>query len=454
MGNLFTSLLNSAGAIQVYNRQLAVLQSNISNANTPGYVRQTQMLEAMHLDLDQGLAGGVTAGPVISSRSQYAEQSVRRPFSDLGYAEQQAADLSQLEPLFNLTTEQGISGSISTFFKTFSQLSINPNDGTVRQMVLENAGGVAASFNQMANGIANTSHEVDSQIRGFVNSINQIGKQIASINAVFGHDFHNQNDAGLDANLNSALEQLAEYSDFSVIRDPDGTANIYLGGQTPLVVGSREFEIAADFSEPQTAVRNTSGQDISSMLSGGKLAGALAEKNDLLPTYKADLNKLAETLASQVNNQLAAGLDANGLPPTENMFTFDSEVGAAISLRVGALTPDQIAAASPDGPGGNTNALNIADMVNAKSVDGYTYNEFFGTIGARLGRDLAGAKSEQDAQQSLLDQARTMRSQISGVSLDQEAAQLLQVQRAYQATGKLVSVLDEILDTMVQTFMR
>ena len=87
MASILTSLLNSANAIDVMDRQLAVLQNNVSNASTPGYARQTQSLQAMPMELDSGLLGGVTAGPVLSARSEYAEETVRRQNSLFGSAE-------------------------------------------------------------------------------------------------------------------------------------------------------------------------------------------------------------------------------------------------------------------------------------------------------------------------------------------------------------------------------
>ena len=98
MGNLFTSLLNSANAVRVLDRQLAVLQNNVTNANTPGFARQTQSVQAMAFDLASGLQGGVAAGPVLSSRSEYAEEAVQQQLSRHGYAGQRANDLAALEP--------------------------------------------------------------------------------------------------------------------------------------------------------------------------------------------------------------------------------------------------------------------------------------------------------------------------------------------------------------------
>jgi flagellar hook-associated protein 1 FlgK len=226
---------------------------------------------------------------------------------------------------------------------------------------------------------------------------------------------------------------------------------VYLEGQTPLVVGDRQFNISADPTGSQTAILDSSGDAITAQITTGKLAGALQEKNDLIPSYIDDLNTLASSLADGVNQQLKQGVDQQGSPPLTDMFTYDPQVGAALSLRANPMTPDQIAAASSDSPGGNANALNVAAMLSTKTMGGSTFTQYFGSLGGHVGRDLANAQSDQTTQQGLVDQARNLRSQVSSVSLDEEAAELLQVQRSYQASAKVMSVVNDIMDTLMQT---
>src|SRR3954447_9569092 len=245
MGNLLTSLLNSSQALKVYDRQIATVQNNVSNASTPGYVKQTQSLQARAFNLDVGLTGGVAAGPVVSARNEFAEQSVRRQQSLLGQADQTATDLGQVEPLFSLTSSYSVSTTISKFFQSFSQLSVNPNDSVARQSVIDSAGALASSFNQTSLGIANAGAAADTQISSSVTEINRIAGQIRDINQTRRENFHSQDDAGLDAQAHAALEDLSQYANFSTLTQPDGTITLYLGGQSPLVVGTKTFPIQA-----------------------------------------------------------------------------------------------------------------------------------------------------------------------------------------------------------------
>ncbi len=449
MGNLFTSLLNSANAVRVLDRQLAVLQNNVTNANTPGFVRQTQSVQAMAFDLSSGLQGGVAAGPVLSSRSEYAEQAVQQQVSRQGYADQRANDLAALEPLFDLSSETGIASSLNGLFESFSKLSINPNDTIARQNVIDSARAVGESFSQVSTGLAAASDHAGQQITSTVKSINELTAQIRDLNVSRLRDFRSTGDAGLDAQMHTALEQLSEYTDVVALKDPDGAINVYLGGQTPLVIGNHQYRLTPEVAPGQAIVRDATGADVTANVTSGKLAALVNERGTTLPSYRDDLNKLAAAVADQVNGQLKAGLDASGNQPSVDLFQYDAATGSAATLTVTAIQPADIAAASKTAPGGNGNALDLAALASSPLVDGFTLTQYFGNLETRIGRDVSSAQDDEKTQQSLVDQTRSMRAELSSVSLDEEAAVLMQIQRQYQATGKMLNVLNDLTDTLM-----
>jgi flagellar hook-associated protein 1 FlgK len=154
-------------------------------------------------------------------------------------------------------------------------------------------------------------------------------------------------------------------------------------------------------------------------------------------------------LADRVNEVLRNGVDQNGLPPVTDLFTYDPLVGAAATLRVTAIRPEELAGALPSAPGGNGNALILAALGTSREIDDSTFTQFYGLIAGRLGRDLANARKEERTQDVLLGQAKALRADESAVSLDEEAVHLIAFQRAYQATAQLVRVLDEITQTTI-----
>jgi flagellar hook-associated protein 1 FlgK len=450
MGSLFVSLRNSAASMGVFERGIMVVQGNVTNANTPGYARQRQVLVAMASDLDAGLAGGVRSGGTLDLRSSYAEQSVRRSLNSLGQASELAAQLSRMEPVFDVQEGAGVGGAIQSLFESFSALAVAPNDGSARQVVLQSAGNLALAFRQAAAGL--TTAQADAG-RGLVTEaakINSTLEKMQQINHQFKQDFRAQNDAGLNAQMNTLLEDLSASMNYTVLRAPDGSVSIYAGGQSPVLMGERLYGLTADVSGIPARLLDHQGSDILAQVSEGRVAALGALYNDRIPGYMADFDRLASTLADAVNGQLSAGLDRSGNTPAVDLFTYNAALGAARTLTVTSLTADDLAAASAGAPGGNGNAVALAALAGERLVSGSTFTQFYGAIAARAGQDLSAASADLQIQSALSVQARQMRDDISKVNLDEEAITLLEFQRGYEAAARMVMTLDEMTQTLFE----
>ena len=448
MGNLFTTILNTANTLRAVEDGLATVQNNVANANTAGFATQTQTFSALPFDLTVGLPGGVEAGPVESSRDAYAEQGVRDQQTALGYYTQKVADLTPIESYFDLSGTSGIEPAMNALFSSFSQLSVNPNDPVSRQLVLSNASVVAQQFQDSVTGFTNQQADINSQAQSTIANINQLAAAIAQVNGSGRVSPSGSVNSGLDAQLNSSLEQLSQLVNFTTLQQPDGTVSVYIGGQTPLVVGDQAYDIQGDFSTPQTAIISSTGTDISDQITGGQLSALVDDNNNVIPGYISQLNTLAQSLADQVNNTLDQGVDESGAAPTTDLFTYDPAAPAG-SLAVNPLTPDQIAAALPGATGGNGNALALAQLANATNLNGYTFAQYYGNLGGQVGNDVSAAQGSETTKQNLLSQAQALRQQASGVSLDAQATQLIEYEQSYNASAKMLTVLDELTQSIM-----
>jgi flagellar hook-associated protein 1 FlgK len=314
---------------------------------------------------------------------------------------------------------------------------------------LNAANTVAQQFQSAATGLSSQLGDLTQQTQGIIGNINQLASTIAQVNSDDRVDASGGVNAGVDAQLYSSLEQLSQYVNFTTLQQPDGTISVLVGGQTPLVEGDQAYDIQGDFSTQQTAILSSTGSDITSQITGGQLAAAVDDNNNVIPGYLTSLNTLAQSFADQVNGALDNGIDENGAAPTTDLFSYDPVEGAASTLTVNPLTTDQIAAALPGAPGGNGNALAVAQLANATGVDGYTFDEYFGNIGGQVGNDVQSATDSETTKQSLLTQAQTLRQQVSGVSLDSEAESLMAFQQSYEATSKMFTVLNELTETLM-----
>lgn len=474
MSNLLTSLVNSATALRVFERVLVVSQNNVANVSTPGYAAQRLSLLATDFQPELGLVGGVRAGEIQSARSEYAEQAVRRQSQSLGFFDQTVASLAPLEAAFDISGERGIAGALNGLFQSFSAWSLSPNSTTARHAVIDSARQLAESFRQAAASLTSAAVDTDRQIRQTVEQINQLGVRLQQCNL---ERRGGMNDAGLDAKVHTVLEELSELADFTVLFQPDGSVTVLLGGQTPLVVGEHHHPVSAAFynssepppeypgATPPAHVVDWEGRDITSQISQGRLGGLLHLRNTVLPSLRGDayqvgdLNLLAKAIADRVNQILTAGWITDGPPPESGvpLFTYDATndalVAQSLALNPG-ITPGSLAAIDPGPPYvGNGTAMRLAGLVNpedsADRIGGFSYTEYYGNLAARVGRMLVEARQNQDFRAQTVAQARYLRDEISGVSLDEEAVLLVEFQRAYQAAARMVSVLSELTEITV-----
>ena len=137
------------------------------------------------------------------------------------------------------------------------------------------------------------------------------------------------------------------------------------------------------------------------------------------------------------------------------MFTYNanSPTGVAASLSVNpALTPSQLAATDPGPPvASNGIALQLSALANAANpqLGGLSFTQYFGTLVSQVGNAVSNATTAASTQTQLVAQAKNLQQQLSGVNLDEEAIRLVQLQSSYQAASKVVTVIDELTQTLM-----
>ena len=468
MSGITASISSAGNALEVLEQALSVIQNNIDNSSTPGYASQRLNLEAMPLDIAGGLVGGLRADGLDNSRDQYAEEAVQSQTQLLGYYTAQAQSTGTIQNFFDVSGGSGVSASLSALFQSFSAWSTAPNDATARQNVLAAANTVAQSFQGLANSLTQTAQQADGQVGSTIQQINSIAAQIQQYNVQRMQS--SQPDPGLDAQLYSALGNLSQLTNFTTVTQSNGTVTVLLGGGTPLVIGTQQNVLSQNVSVdtqpppvyaqslPTDHVLDSQGNDITSEITGGQLGGLLDSRNRVLAGILGDsqqqgtLNQLAQGMADTINGILQSGTvsAAAGAANGAALFTYDSNnpATAASTLALNAsITPDQLAAVDAAGnANGNANALAALENPTGAqgTIGGLSYLQYFGQIAAGAGQENATATANAQTQQQLAAQVTSLRDQISGVSLDKEAAAVLQFQQAYQATAQVLTVLDNL----------
>jgi flagellar hook-associated protein 1 FlgK len=479
MSNLLASLMTSADALGAYEQVLAVTQNNVANASTPGYVKQTLRLQAKPLDLTWGTLGGVKPGEVQSARNEYAERAVRRQTVLQGSAQQSVSSLQALNSLFDVTGKSGISSALNKLFQSFSAWGQSPTDTNAKQSVIDRASDLADTFHQAAMGLAGLREDTEQQLSNSVDHLNELVGQLQGLNRQIMAG--ERNNSGIDAQAYSVIEEMSQYADFTVTRQGDDSFAVLLNGQTPLLLEDRQYELRYSLVQPadppptyslgpwSARIYAYDGTDVTGSTTEGQLGALLRFHNSVLPSYlgdayhPGDLNVMAQQFAGRVNAILTSGHISDGNPPDDPpdfgsaLFQYDTAnlTNAASSLRVDpAVTPDQLGSIDPGPPyvfNGTPLALSAlaAPRQDADRVNGASYAAFYGSLAARAGSYLSDAQDELETRQSTVAQAKDLRQQMSGVSLDEEAMVMIQFQRAYEANSRLISVLNQLTQAMI-----
>ncbi|MGA2722547.1 MAG: flagellar hook-associated protein FlgK [Bryobacteraceae bacterium] len=457
MSSLLAMLGTSGNALDIYQQALNVVQNNVNNSSTPGYAAQSLNLEALPLDVAGGLAGGVAAAGLDNSRDQYAEEQVQQQTQALGLYTAQAQATGTIQSFFDASGSSGVSAALSNLFQSFSAWSVTPSDPTAEQSVLDNAGDVASSIQGLESSLSQNAQQLDTSIASTADQINSIASQIQAYNVQ--RVTETTPDPGEDAQLYSALDNLSQLTNFSTVTQADGAVTVLLGGGSPLVIGSQQDVLSTASSPTGDRVLDSQGNDITSQITSGQLGGLLNVRNSVLgsmlgtATEPGTLNQLATTLANTVNGILTTGTVSSdpGASAGTALFTYASPDDSAATL---AVNPDITAAqlAPVDSAGnanGNANQLAALENTSLAQLGGMTLTQYFGQIAGGVGNANQTATDNQTSQQQVVASATTLVNQASGVSLDEEATNVLQLQRAYQASAQVLTILNTLADTVL-----
>jgi flagellar hook-associated protein 1 FlgK len=451
MSGLNASLATALSGLITEQGALQTTTNNVSNVNTPGYSRQEPVLVASDPVVVNPLTfgTGVTLQNVESIRDPILESRIQQETQTQGQYSSLAQALQQTQIDFTSNTGD-IGSAISSFFDSVNQLSTNPADLSLRQGTLTAAGNVATSFNTAANNLTQQRTNLDLSVVQTVGQINQFSQQIARLNGLVGNLQNVGENAGTFIDQRTQLiDQLSALTDVSVIPS-DNTLTLTTANGVPLVTGQQSFQLQIQTNFAGLHDVYSQGSNITGTITSGQLGGTIQARDRQIPAFQTQLDTLAAGLANAVNAVQAGGFDLSGVAGT-NLFTPPpvSGVGAAASLSVALANPALIAASSDGTPGSNGNAEVLYALRNQAVISSQTPTAYYSGIVFNVGNETANANAEQNASALVLQQLNDQRASISGVSLDQEAANLVRYQQAYSASAQVISAINSMMQTVI-----
>ncbi|MGF1465928.1 MAG: flagellar hook-associated protein FlgK [Sandaracinaceae bacterium] len=456
--SLFGLLHTGATGLQAQAFGLAVTGQNVQNAGTEGYSRRTVDLSPLGPPPPGG--GGVRAEGAIRIRDAFLEQRLLGARAARAEAEARAGALGVLDRVF-ADAEGNVGPSLDDFQAAIEGLAERPGDDAVRQAVLAEAEGLAASIRDAARRLTEARDDLDGRIdlrvdevNGKLQRIGELGRQIARAEAVGPEaaDLRDQRD--------QLLREVADALPIRTVEGSDGL-DVLLGG---LSLVSREGEVVELQIRPDPSsgrlrlTRTTAGaeQDVTEAVDGGRLGGLIAARDGAIAEAVDGLDQLAFDVAAAYNAVHQGGVGLDGVAGRSLFVTPGAVAGAAAAFAVSpdvAGAPASLAAAVDPAvaEGDNRNALELAALAEADLAGGgtRTANEELGSLLAAAGLAVQRAEGDLEAADGAARQLASLRESVSGVSSDEEAIHLARYQRGYQAALRVVQVADEMLQELL-----
>lgn len=453
MSSLFGGISIAMSSMLASQSAISVTANNIANVNTDGYSRQrANILEGDAVPVGTHMAGtGVTLDSITSLRDRVLELRIDAEKQQQGSLEAQVGALGYLEVLFSPDGEN-LGDSINKFFNSLSDLSSDPASIPLRQSVLMNAANLVNEFNNISATLHQRQFSIDLDIQQAVDNVNEISTQIAKLNQqISAHGSSNEGELNaLVDRRNLLLQQLSSLIGNQVSLGDDGLTVTTAGGE-PLVVGFRSFALKfSELPDGSPQILATSGHDITRQIEGGKLHGLLTVRNSVIPGLLADVDAIAVELANSFNAAHRAGFDLNGNSGTDFFVPPTADgVGAAAALAINITAPAQLAASSDGNAGSNGNLNNLVAVREQPNAKGNRILDQYAQIAFQVGSVIAHAKTELEASELIGQQLADQRGVVSGVSLDEEAADLIRFQRAYEAAARVLTILSDLTEVSV-----
>lgn len=485
MTGTFGSLNIAKTGLQYQQVVIDTTNNNIANVNTDGYVRRRA---------NGAEVGGATTGAMWSRYTGHGEgvtttsvsrltdflmdSRVRNEHANLSYLQVQQTSMERVETAIDEPSDTGIASALSAFGSSWQDVVSSPDGSAARQAVIASGQTLVAAINAQARAVDDERAQQRAAAVDDVTQINTDAQQLARLNHnIFIAQANGTDVSDLQDQRDQLALDLAKRAGAVVTQDSTGRYQISINN-VALVAGDNAGTMTVNGINPDGTPSNGDPANpdvVSFSISdpvpvgaapstnqtavptglGGDLGGVTTLLNVTLSAYRAGLNNVAGQLADMVNTQHEAGYDQTGA--AGGAFFAYNAADPAGTISVLVSDPSKVAA-SVDGSGPNNNADNadkitqvLNGAVGAGSPPGapVDINDSYQRLVTGLGSTVAGLNTQTSNQQLLAGQVDDEREQQAGVSLDEETINLMQAQRAYEASSRVLTVMNSLLDTLI-----
>jgi flagellar hook-associated protein FlgK len=454
----FSGLNAATTSLWTQRRALDVTGQNIANVNTEGYSRQRAEMQAIggspvpaFYSKSTGIGAGVNADKVIRIRDAFLEGRGHTETANSARLTAVNETYELVEQAFREPGDTGIQSLMADMWAGWGDVANHPDDPAARGQVIQR-------LNTLVGGIQFSQAQLGAQwdqtrenLGVLVQDVNASAQTVAQLNQAIQRALQ----SGVPANdlmdkRDLLVTKLADQIGATVRPQDNGVVDVMVGGIS-LVAGSTAtaFEVTGSIDpdtvslDPPRIVTAGSGYAVRP---GGRAEGQLTALNDILPGYRAQLDTIAQNLATSITGLHTSGFDAAGNAGTDLLGPVPGPVTAA-SLTVLISDPSLIAASSVGGSANTDNGMAKQLAALRQSTTG-TDAQYRAMI-VELGVQASVSDRNLGIQQVITAQVDAARESVAGVNIDEEMTNMLSYQHAYSAAGRLVTAIDEMLDVLI-----
>ena len=431
------SLLNHQSAINT-------TAKNIANVYTDGYTRRTFDLSNLSLGF-----GNMSEDSISRVKNQFLDNQIWYENQALGKESMSEMLMKQVETVFGEPDDSGLASIMTEFWNSWSGLANNPESDSARSLVRDKGILLSNTFNRLDQNLKNLQRQTGIELQQKVNEINQLVTQLGTVNKNI--DTHRSDD--LMDQRDVLLSELSSKIDIQITENDSGTVEVLSGGH---ILISQNYTNQLKINKTQnnnglfhSDIKTIQG-DNSIEVKSGELGGLLEFHNIHVSSYMNSMNESAVSLANEVNKVHVQGFNLTGLSGL-NFFKNTISGAGDFSLSAEILSDSSLIATSSESDvnGDNTTAQAIAELQYDELINGRSVLDNYNSLIADVGNRVQEATFIRQNQGKIVQQLQIQKASITGVSLDEEMTQLIQFEQAYGAAARMISTVDELMQTIL-----
>lgn len=449
LGSIMDSSLSAMFAAQA---GMATTSHNIGNADTPGYTRQTMMLATRRpLTFAFGAIGqGVDVVTIRRAQDNFLLNTLRAQQAKLSNYSSIDSALYEIEHILGSVDNDHLGNALNEFFGAWHDLATPPSDNALKQQVVSKAISLVTDFNSISASLDDLERNIEAQVQEELVGLNDLLRQVADLNGqIMAAEVGGQPANDLRDHRDRLVNEISAVAAVTVAERSDGSLDVILNGRTMITRGSfQQFTTTyRETNQGYEMVVVTEGNYAEVVLPEGRLSGLLNSRDIHVTGVREQLDEVARTLIDAVNELHVQGQTGS----SSGLLFFTGNGMHTIQLNPTLIEHPDLVATSRSGEAGDADiAQAIAALADSTEFgNGLTISDRYRGVLIDLASKRHSYEFLMENQQRSVQAVEGKIASVTGVSLDEEAANMVRYQNTYSAAARLISTVQAMFDSLI-----